>query len=145
LSGETAAAPVADRRRPTRPSESQELPDFCSRPRCRREFRQSVGRGRPQDYCSEVCRRAAEKELRQLRSQLQHFERLVEELRINVAAYGRSARGDDAASVPLDARRAAEDALTRVSGVLSFVGDSQEPLAGELRALYSAVAPLFGR
>jgi hypothetical protein len=81
-----------------------------------------------------------------LRSQLQHFERLVDELRINVAAFGRSARSDDStAMAPLDARRAAEDALTRASGVLAFVGGSPEPLAGELRALYGAVAPLFGR
>ena len=60
-------------------------------------------------------------------------------------AFGRSARDDGSQAPALDARRAAEDALTRASGVLAFVGDSSEPLAGELGALYAAVAPLFGR
>lgn len=141
------ASSAGSRRRAARAPELQELPDFCSRPRCHREFRQSVGRGRRQEYCSEVCRRTAEKEIRQLRSQLQHFERLVDELRINVAAFGRSAQSDvePVSGQSLDARRAAEDALVRAAGVLAFVEQSPEPLAGELRALYAAVAPMFGR
>lgn len=65
------------------------LVDYCSRPSCRREFRANPGPGRPQAYCSELCRRAAEKELRQARSRLAHFENLVEKLRIDVAAFGK--------------------------------------------------------
>lgn len=92
-----------------------------------------------------MCRRAAEKELRHLRSQLQHFERVVDELRVNVAAFGRSARGADGTAATLDARRAAEDALMHAAGALTFAGEASDPFASELRALYGAVAPFFGR
>jgi hypothetical protein len=54
----------------------EELPDFCSRPACRRPFGRVVSPGRRQAYCSETCRRNAEKELRQARSRLAHFEAL---------------------------------------------------------------------
>lgn len=36
--------------------------DYCARPMCRKEFRQSAGRGRRRDYCSETCRRLADRD-----------------------------------------------------------------------------------
>jgi len=72
--------------RSARVGDVQELPDYCARPSCRREFVRVVGRGRPQTFCSEVCRRAAEKELRHARSRLAHFEELTAQLKIDIAA-----------------------------------------------------------
>ena len=69
---------------------TEDLIDYCSRPMCRKEFRRAVAPGRRQEYCSEVCRRTAERELRQARSRLAHFEDLVQKLRTDVAAFGRS-------------------------------------------------------
>src|ERR1044071_3281845 len=69
--------------------EVEDLTDYCSRPSCRKEFRRTVGPGRRQAYCSEICRRTAEKELRRARARLAHYEELVQKLRIDVAAYGR--------------------------------------------------------
>lgn len=125
--------------------ESSGLIDYCSRPSCRTEFRRTPGPGRRQAYCSEICRRAAERELRQLRSRLAHFENLVDKLRIDVAAFGRpeddGADGGNAGG-RLDSRRAAEDAVRRAAGALEFA-NPDEPAVRELRRLYQAVASVI--
>lgn len=139
------AAQASTARRVTpveRPSEPQELPDYCARPTCRRAFTRTAGPGRPQAFCSEVCRRAAEKELRQARSRLAHVEAVAEQLRIDIAAFGRASFADNDDDNSLHSHRAAADAVARVAGILAFLGDSPEPLARELRALHDAVAPV---
>lgn len=122
-----------------------ELADFCARPACRREFRRTLGPGRRQAYCSEICRRSAEREFRQVAQRLKHFEGVVGQLRVDLAAFGRPGGSDDSApeeSARPDARANAAKAVARVGGILTFIGDSSEPLAKELRVLYEAVAPL---
>lgn len=121
----------------------QELPDYCARPACRRTFIRVVGPGRPQAFCSEVCRRSAERELRQTRSRLAHFERLAEQLRTDVAAFGGAAIDDADQATSPEARRVAEAAVNRVAGVLAFLSDSTDPLARELQHLHEAVAPVI--
>lgn len=124
-----------------------ELIDYCARPLCREEFRRPAGPGRRQAYCSELCRRTAEKEVRQARSRLAHFEGVVEQLRTDVAAFGRSVDDDvaDEGRTSNEQRRRAEDAVNRVGGILDFTRDSEEPMARELRDLYDAMAPLVGK
>ncbi len=121
--------------------EPQDVPAFCADPRCRKEYRRVVGPGRPQRYCSELCRRRAEKEERQLRARLQHFESVVAQARIDLAAYGRA---DDEEGVVdhLDVRRIAKEAVLRASGGMRFVEGSAEPAAALLRDLFEAVEPL---
>lgn len=128
-----------------KPAETQELPDYCARPACRRAFTRVVGPGRPQAFCSEVCRRSSEKELRQAKSRLAHFTALVEQMRTDVAAFSRAGGTDDTVSDALpspEAHRTAQDAVHRVAGVLAFLADSEDPLARELAALHAAVAPV---
>jgi hypothetical protein len=126
------------------PLDADLLIDYCSRPKCRNEFRRTAHPGRPQEYCSEICRRAAEKEFRRARSRLAHYEGLVEKLRIDVAAHGRpdAEDGDDQQPVSLDARQRAENAVRRASGVLRFA-DPDDPAVQELQMLYGAVAPVI--
>jgi hypothetical protein len=125
------------------PPDAEALIDYCSRPSCRGEFRRAPGPGRRQAYCSDICRRTAEKELRQLRSRLAHFEDLVEKLRIDVAAFGKTVIGaDSVAPLPLNARRVAEDAVRRAAGALAFA-DPDQPAVRELRMLHEAVTPIF--
>lgn len=122
-------------------ADNQELQDFCGRPACRQPFLKTVGPGRPQSYCSEICRRTAEREFRQAKARLAHYEAVVEGLRMDIAAFNLASEpaSTDTAS---DVRRAAEDAVTRVDGLLAFIEHSQEPLARELRSLHQAVAPV---
>lgn len=130
----------------TRPeAEAEHLTDYCSRPNCRKEFRRIVGPGRRQEFCSEICRRTAEKEFRQLKSRLAHYEDVVRKLRIDVAAFGRPDTAEDPDGelpLSLDARQRAEGAILRVDGVLKFASPN-EPAVQELRMLYEAVAPVI--
>ena len=126
------------------PLEAESLIDYCSRPDCRKEFRRTVRPGRPQEYCSEICRRTAEKEFRRARSRLAHYEGLVEKLRIDVAAFGKpdiDQDGGDDLPLSLDARQRAESAVLRASGVLRFA-NLDDPAVQELQKLYKAVAPI---
>jgi hypothetical protein len=128
------------------PVDEPGLIDYCSRPSCRREFRRGSGPGRRQAYCSEICRRTAEREYRQLRSRLAHFEDVVEKLRIDVAAFGRLDAADDAGEEKMtthpDSRRTAEDAVRRAAGALEFAAHDG-PAVRELKRLYEAVAPII--
>jgi hypothetical protein len=94
-----------------------------------------------------MCRRATEREYRRTVQRLTHFEGVVEQLRVDVAAFGKSVPATDP---PTDAitpavRRAAEDAIARASGVAAFLNTSDEPLAREFHALFEAVAPVIRR
>ena len=141
----SSARPLAAAARRRSEANAQELPDYCARPMCRSPFTRVVGPGRPQAFCSEVCRRAAEKELRQAKSLLAHFEDLTAQLRIDIAAFGRGglSPATETAEIEPATRQAAAAAVHRVSGVLAFVGDSDDPLAQELRALHAAVSPVI--
>lgn len=120
-----------------------DLPDLCARPQCRKEFRQSVGRGRKANYCSETCRRLADRDYKRAKATVEHFEKLARRSRYDVLAFGRSADElgeSESAEVVL---RAALDALGRAEAVLRFVGaDADERLVDELIALREGVKPL---
>jgi hypothetical protein len=128
----TGAVRIAD--------ESDEVAAFCARLACRREYRRVTQPGRPQQYCSQVCRRAAEKEIRQLRARLHHFKGVVTQIGIDLAAHGRD---DDEDVATGGAKTAAVNALARSAGVLRFVSDSDLPIADELKLLYEAVRPVL--
>lgn len=120
-----------------------DLPDLCARPQCRKEFRQSVGRGRKANYCSETCRRLADRDYKRAKATVEHFEKLARRSRYDVLAFGRSADElgeSESAEVVL---RAALDALGRAEAVLRFVSaDADERLVDELIALREGVKPL---
>lgn len=120
-----------------------DLPDLCARPQCRKEFRQQVGRGRKKDYCSETCRRLADRDYKRARATVEHFEKLARRSRFDVLAFGRSA--DDSADSGINEEVAlsrAVDALGRAEAVLRFVGDADARLVAELEALCDGVRGL---
>lgn len=121
------------------------LVDYCARPQCGQEFRRAGGRGRRQAFCSEMCRRTAQNELRVLKARLTHFEELVSRLRLVVSSYGREEDADQAVaatgSKDGDAGQGARDAVQRVAGVLAFATDSPDPAMRELRSFHEAVTP----
>jgi hypothetical protein len=120
-----------------------DLPDLCARPQCRKEFRQQVGRGRKKDYCSETCRRLADRDYKRARATVEHFEKLARRSRHDVLAFGRSADEGGGASVSEEVAIArATDALGRAEAVLRFVSDADERLVEELQALCDGVRVL---
>ncbi len=129
----------------SRDIEVETLTDYCSRPKCRKEFRRQGGRGRRQEYCSDICRRKAERELRQTKSRLEHFEGLVEQLRNDVKAFGKTEDADttsDRREQAPDAWQVAESAVRRADGALVFT-DPEDLVVRELRRLRDAVSPLI--
>lgn len=118
-----------------------DMVDFCARPLCRREFRRAAGPGRPRDYCSDTCRRSAQKELRAAKLRLARFEALVAQFRLDVAAFTADA---DSESLASSARRAqALDAVAEARGAAPFLAKSDDPAAHAFAALYAGVAPYF--
>jgi hypothetical protein len=75
---------------------------------------------------------------------LDHFEALVEKLRIDVVAFGRHDSADAAESDGLSSqsRRAAEEAAYRAAGALALA-NPDDPAVRELRRFYDAVVPLI--
>ena len=134
---------------PTPQIGDQVVADVCARPACRTPFTHQLGPGRPQSFCSEVCRRAAQRELRQARSQIAHLESLLEQARADLTAFVRvdrtAATSEEAPRAARGARseelQVARQAVARAGGVLAFLAGSDEPLARELRALHEAIEP----
>lgn len=120
-----------------------DLVDYCARPMCRREFRQSAGRGRRRDYCSEECRRLADRDYKRSKATVEHFERLARRQRYDVLAFGRAADEWDLAPMDVEsAAAAAQASVARAEAVLRFVGDADPRLVVELQALVDGVRPL---
>jgi hypothetical protein len=123
-----------------------DLPDLCGRPQCRREFRQSVGRGRKKDYCSETCRRLADRDYKRAKATVEHFDKLARRARYDVLAFGRAAGEDADSMVSEDVVFAqALAALDRADAVLRFATDAEPRMVAELQALCSGVRPLLAK
>lgn len=121
-----------------------DLVDYCARPMCRREFRQSSGRGRRRDYCSETCRRLADRDYKRAKAMVDQFERLARRSRYDVQAFGRAADEQDAAQVSDEvALERAIGALSRAETVLRFASEADERLITEIRELCAGVRPLI--
>ncbi len=123
-----------------------DLADYCSRPACRRQFQQSTGRGRRREFCSDLCRRLADKEYKQAKAMVDHFERLARRQRHSVLAFGRTA--DEADDLDLSQEVAiarAQAALDRAQAILKFSEGRDALLVAELEALHDGVRPLIRR
>ncbi len=129
--------------RPRHEPEDEELTDYCSRPKCRNEFRRTAKPGRRQAFCSEFCRRTAQNESRQAHARLAHYEAVVRKLRTDVAAFEKTDSADEGElPLSLEARQKAESAVLRAEGILKFL-NRDDLVVQELRMLFDAVAPVI--
>lgn len=123
-----------------------ELHDRCARPRCRNEFLRSAGRGRRKQYCSDICRGVAEKEYKQAKATVIHYERLVREARYDLAAFGRAADDVIVPSTPEEQNAsltAARSEWDRAQGAVQFARPGDEQVLDVLRRLVEAVGPIL--
>lgn len=116
---------------------------YCAHPQCRKEFRKSMGRGRPRIYCSDDCRRQAEVDARRISAQIQHHREMADMLARDLAAYETPTVGDAPALQPTAQPTAArspgiEVAAARAEGVLVGLDDGSV-LAREFARLLEAV------
>lgn len=128
-------------------SDEFDFADYCARPMCRQEFRQSAGRGRRRDYCSETCRRLADRDYKRAKALVEHFEGLSRRSRHDVLAFGRAADDLGAESSISDdvALERATSAVARARAVLQFAGGSDARLVAELETLCEAITPALAR
>lgn len=118
----------------------------CANPRCDEQFMRTASRGRPKDFHSEDCRRAALRDLRRIQAQLAHHERQAEQLRARAGAYLRTPAtetDDDTGHGPTaDELRVAREAIAEVRGMARFLDGHQDEFARDLLNLFRAVEPL---
>lgn len=135
----------------TRPDSGPVALDFtlsCARPSCRREFKQSTGRGRRRSFCSDLCRRKADTEYRQAKARLANYEELSRKERHLVLAFGRADEQDDDTPVQVAALsdeaalKVAATALGRAEAILPFLIGRDPQVVVELQALIDGIAPL---
>lgn len=121
-----------------------ELVEYCGRLSCRKPIVQTAGRGRRREFCSETCRRGADREYKRAKAHVESFERNLRNFRHEVAAYGR--RAEDEFRTPEDEERIQREALAAISraqAVLQFSGAVDDRHFEELRRLVQAVEPLL--
>jgi hypothetical protein len=122
-----------------------DIVEYCGRLTCRKPIVQSAGRGRRREFCSETCRRGADREYKRAKAMVEHFETNLSRTRYEVAAYGRKAEVDGGFRSPADDAvilETARVALARADGILEFVPGGDDRFLGELRRLAEAVRPL---
>lgn len=122
-----------------------EVVAYCGRLSCRKPIVQTAGRGRPREFCSETCRRGADRDYKRAKALVEASERNLRQFRHEVAAYGR--KPEDGLPTLEDqerARQGALAALSRAQGVLAFSARVvDDPYLEELRRLVAAVEPVM--
>jgi hypothetical protein len=123
--------------------EDVEIASYCGRLTCNKAFIQTAGRGRPKEFCSETCRRAADRDYKRARSRAGLLDEQLRRTQHEVAAYGR--KPEDGQLTPAERVRAeirAQTALTSATTVIEL-GASPERVLTELEALITAVRPVL--
>jgi len=121
-----------------------EVVEYCGRLSCRRPIVQTAGRGRRREFCSETCRRGADRDYKRARALVEASERNLREFRHEVAAYGR--KPEEGLPTPDDqdrAHRQAVAALSRAQGVVEFSAGVDDKYLEELRRLVAAIGPII--
>lgn len=118
---------------------------YCGLQSCAKPIVQTLGRGRRKEFCSETCRRAADRDYKRAKSHADLFEEQLRKARHQVASYGR--KSDEGRLTPEEiAQQLAEArvALARATVVVEL-GASPERVLAELQALVTATRPVLER
>lgn len=121
-----------------------EVVEYCGRLSCRKPIVQSAGRGRRREFCSETCRRGADRDYKRAKALVETSERNLRDFRHEVAAYGR--RTEDGLPTPEDLERTRNEAtaaLGRAQGIVEFADGVEDRYLNELRRLVVAFEPLL--
>lgn len=121
-----------------------EIVEYCGRLSCRKPIVQSAGRGRRKEFCSDTCRRGADRDYKRAKALVEHFDHNLRRTRHEVAAYGRKAEADSGFRTPEEEAAdlgAAHAAISRAEGIIEFADDNDDRYLVELRRLVEAVKP----
>ncbi len=113
---------------------------------CHKPIVQPAGRGRRREFCSETCRRGADRDYKRAKALVEHFELYLRKTRHEVAAYGRKAEADNGFRTPEEQavlESTALAAVSRAEAIVEFAGESDDRYLDELRRLVEAVRPVI--
>lgn len=115
----------------------------CGRLSCKKPVVQELGPGRRKEYCSDTCRRGADREYKRAKGHVDTFEEHLRRSQHEVAAYGRKAEADALTPEQLvGLETAARVAFTRAATLVE-VGVPANLAEAELTALVQALRPLM--
>lgn len=120
-----------------------DVAEYCGRLSCRKVIVQSAGRGRRREFCSETCRRGADREYKRAKAYVESFERNLRNFRHEVAAYGR--KSEEGVITPQELERIQRDAhvaIGRAQAVVEFSAGAEDRYLDELLLLLRTVEPL---
>lgn len=115
----------------------------CGRLSCGKVIVQSLGRGRRKEFCSETCRRAADRDYKRAKARAHVLDEQLRKTQHHVAAYGRKA--EEGVRTPEQLARLQADArvaFTRAATVVEL-GAGADRAQAELEALVEALRPLL--
>lgn len=122
-----------------------EVAEYCGRLGCGKTIVQTAGRGRRREFCSDTCRRAADREYKRAKAMVEHFERYLRRSRHEVAAYGRRAETDAGLLTPDEEAARSRDAAVALAGAQMFIelSPASDRTMEVLRELVDAVTPVI--
>lgn len=117
----------------------------CGRLSCKKPVKQELGRGRRKEYCSETCRRAADRDYKRAKGHVEVFAEYLRRSQHEVASYGRKA--EDGVLTPEHLATLEADVRTAFARaeVFAELGVPSDIAAEELTTLVQALKPLLGR
>jgi hypothetical protein len=115
----------------------------CGRLSCKEPVIQELGRGRRKEYCSDTCRRAADRDYKRAKGHVEVYADYLQRSQHEVAAYGRKAEAGVLTPEQLGkVETHARVAFARAEALVE-VGVVPERAADELAALVAALRPLL--
>lgn len=115
----------------------------CGRLSCRKPVVQELGPGRRKEYCSDTCRRGADREYKRARAHVDTFVEYLRRSQHEVASYGRKAEVETLSPEQLVGLETATRVAFARAETLVEVGVPADLAVVELAALVRALRPLM--
>lgn len=115
----------------------------CGRLSCKKPVVQELGPGRRKEYCSDTCRRGADREYKRAKAHADTFEEYLRRSRHEVASYGRKAEAEALSPEQLVRLETAARVAFARAETLVQVGVPVDLAVDELAALVQALRPLM--
>lgn len=115
----------------------------CGRLSCKEPVIQELGRGRRKEYCSETCRRAADRDYKRAKGHVEVYAEYLQRSQHEVASYGRKAEAGVLTPEQLGKLEADARVAFARAEALAEVGVPPERATAELTTLVEALRPLL--
>lgn len=115
----------------------------CGRLSCKKPVIQELGPGRRKEYCSDTCRRAADRDYKRAKAHVDTFEEYLRRSQHEVASYGRKAEAEALSPEQLVSFETSARVAFARAETLVEVGVPTDLAVVELATLVQALRPLM--